>query len=242
MVRALGWQFVRMPGRNVSISVPASELQEVDQILLDFSGETNVSQLQNYSELRSYLNKERIALFHEIVDLLIANDVEFDAKIIGDVGCGMGYLFRRISQVGRPERMTGYDTFFEILDLGKKVCPEANFENKSIYEVDRQHDITFCMEVLEHMVDPGEALQQLDRQTRPDGILVLSVPNGRYDFQESGKIREDGKSYWGHIHFWSPESWLLFLKENISSGNDIKTGLLGKRHLYAIIQKQKNRH
>ena len=201
-----------------------------------------MDQLRQYRDLKSYLNEERISLFHEIVDLAIGHGVKPDDKIIGDVGCGMGYLFRRIGQLSVPEKMIGYDTFSEILELGRLMSPEAAFINKSIYEIERQHDITFCMEVLEHMVDPEEGLRLLYQQTRPCGVLILSVPNGRYDFQESGNMRADGKSYWGHIHFWSSQSWQLFLSKHLPEGTEIKTGPVGTKHLFAIIEKDNQGH
>ena len=48
-----------------------------------------------------------------------------------------------------------------------------------------------------------------------EGVLILTVPNGKID------------TFMGHINFWSPESWAIFLKEH-SSDCEINTFLINK--------------
>jgi 2-polyprenyl-3-methyl-5-hydroxy-6-metoxy-1,4-benzoquinol methylase len=55
------------------------------------------------------------------------------------------------------------------------------------------------MLVIEHIIDPYSAVKNLHNALNDNGILVLTVPNGRRD-----TINE-------HINFWSPESWCGFL-------------------------------
>jgi hypothetical protein len=45
------------------------------------------------------------------------------------------------------------------------------------------------------------------------GVALVTVPNGRLD------------TFDGHINFWSPESWEVFLKQ-MCDGFSIKTGLM----------------
>ena len=54
------------------------------------------------------------------------------------------------------------------------------------------------------------------------GILLVTVPNGRID------------TFAGHINFWSPESWDIFVAEN-SGGFKYSTGEAEKVMLYAIV-------
>lgn len=42
---------------------------------------------------------------------------------------------------------------------------------------DATFDHVFCIEVLEHVPNPFGALSEMHRVLRPDGVLVLSVPN-----------------------------------------------------------------
>jgi SAM-dependent methyltransferase len=41
----------------------------------------------------------------------------------------------------------------------------------------RRFDVVVCWDVLEHLPDPGAALDNLVRATRPGGMLVVKVPN-----------------------------------------------------------------
>ena len=133
--------------------------------------------------------------------------------------------------------MVGYDTYEAMLELAGELVPSADFKALSLFEIDSVYDVIFCMEVLEHMVNPEAGVRHLWNLVEKGGALVLSVPNGRVDFQPSGPIREDGGSYWGHIHFWSPESWKLFLEKNLPKDAEMKTGEFGVKHLFAIIHK-----
>jgi len=56
------------------------------------------------------------------------------------------------------------------------------------------------------------------------GILLITVPNGRND------------TFAGHINFWSPESWDVFIEEN-SGGLEFSTGKVESTLLYAVIYK-----
>jgi len=231
-----GYRIFRIPKRRVQITVPEKELRSIERILREFSAGTSLTELRDLQALQKYLSPERISLFWELVDLCLDQGVSLDDMDITDIGSGMAYLFRRIHQKSRPKRMYGYDTFEEIHELASMICPEGVYLNSSLYEVKDQYDVVFCMEVLEHLVDPEGGMKHLIKCVRESesGYLVLSVPNGRYDFQEAGKIREDKQPYWGHIHFWSPESWHLFIAKFDTRFESFETGLLGQKHLYAI--------
>jgi len=79
-------------------------------------------------------------------------------------------------------------------------------------------------EVLEHILHPVTAFRNLLEIVMAKGILLITVPNGRYE------------TFSGHINFWSPESWDVFISEN-SGGLKYSTGRIEKTLLYAIIYK-----
>jgi 2-polyprenyl-3-methyl-5-hydroxy-6-metoxy-1,4-benzoquinol methylase len=224
-----------MPYRHLHNYLSAEEEREMNGILNRFASSQSDPSLSSVKVLKGYLSRERMNLFCELVDVTLENDMTYEGKSVADVGCGMAYLFRRIGQIGQPQKMVGFDTYEDILPLAKMISPSADYEAKGVFEMRGSYDVVFCMEVLEHMVDPGKAVLKLLEATNPGGHLVLSVPNGRLDFQSAGLIREDGGSYWGHIHFWSPESWKLFLGGFSDQIKTLKTGMIGQKHLYAIL-------
>lgn len=76
------------------------------------------------------------------------------------------------------------------LELARNLLPEVEFRHLDIYTpLEEQFDIVICTCVLEHLLYPDHALHNLVRMLAPQGILILAVPNGRYDF------------FAGHINF-----------------------------------------
>lgn len=184
--------------------------------------------------LKRYLNSARLRYYKNIVHLLPLE--AYHRRRIADVGCGPGYFLKTLSQIViaagyNPAALVGFDYSLAALESARRILPEAEFRYLDIYKpLDEQFDIVICIDVLEHLLYPDRALHNLVQMLAPGGILVLAVPNGRYDH------------FAGHINFWSPESWRVFL-ETACPGYDIQTGvtsngrLAGERHVnYALLK------
>lgn len=87
------------------------------------------------------------------------------------------------------------------------------------------------------MVDPARQIMEMLAAVCPGGRLVLTVPNGRTDRQAAMGKREDGTAYWGHIHFWSPESWPLYIADVVDGHASFSTDVLDSGQNIAIIRK-----
>jgi 2-polyprenyl-3-methyl-5-hydroxy-6-metoxy-1,4-benzoquinol methylase len=149
-----------------------------------------------------YLTADRIAFYDEVAELLRAR-VRVEGRDVADVGCGTGHL---LAELHEAKSRTGYDFSPAALRIARTVCPDAHFEEHDIYDRPlNRFDIVCCCETLEHMFHPARALRSLWDMVREDGVLLLTVPNGRRD------------TTLGHINFWSPESWSVFLAETLSA-------------------------
>jgi 2-polyprenyl-3-methyl-5-hydroxy-6-metoxy-1,4-benzoquinol methylase len=166
----------------------------------------------------------RIQLLKEAIGLLPARGVSYDCKSIADIGCGTGHLLLEVSKVAHGATFTGYEYAEEALKVAKSVMPSCTFGYFDIYEgTPERFDVVFCTEVLEHLLFPDNALRTLLTMLKPGGATVLTVPHGRID------------TYEGHINFWSPESWRVFIESN---ARDLKTEtevMIGGRNLFAIV-------
>lgn len=104
-----------------------------------------------------------------------------------EVGCGLGYMWDRISQVQGSINYTGIEVSEQIIESNAVKWPEAHWHAKSVYnisELNNQFDLVFSMYVLEHLVYPEKALDAMLQAMRPHGKLLLVFP----DFQAKGSF------------------------------------------------------
>jgi len=66
-------------------------------------------------------------------------------------------------------------------------------------------DFVFCSEVIEHLNNPQQALSEINRVLKDQGILLITTPS-KHSFIE--KMRRDPQ----HLHLWSPKEFKLMLK------------------------------
>jgi len=176
--------------------------------------------------MTSYFDRERIDFYKEIVNLVKAKNVFSKEQSIADVGCGTGHLLEYLKREFGFSKATGLDYSSEAIKVAMKKFPHFDFYEFDIYKTwHEKFDLIFCTEVLEHLLYPEEALASLISIMTDSGRLVITVPNGRID------------TFGGHINFWSPESWDVFIKKN-TKGLYSETGLIHNNTAnYAVIKK-----
>ena len=166
-----------------------------------------------YSDIEFVESKLEFAFYDRMINLLRKHGVDYNQKRIADVSCGTGRLLRSMQDKFQPASLTGFEYSENALQHLRSTCGGIEFSYLDIYEgTSRQFDVLFCIEVLEHLLYPDKALRNLIRMLAPSGTALITVPNGRIDTWE------------GHINFWSPESWKVFLEGN-SETCEVTSGL-----------------
>jgi len=166
---------------------------------------------------KRFLSKSVLGRFQETLSIL--------NKSIIDVGCGNGMLLKFLSENFNVSNQTGMEYSEAAIEVAAKLNPEAEYIVHDInLSYPLQYDAVICTEVLEHILYPGNAFKNLLEMLLEGGILLITVPNGRFD------------TYSGHINFWSPESWEVFIAEN-SDNLRYSTGKVDETLLYAVIYK-----
>jgi len=92
--------------------------------------------------------------------------------------------------------LTRYFPAIKQLDLDEKRNPDFLLSVEDMYLIkDESMDVVFCLEVLEHVRNPGKAISEISRVLKPGGRVVGSTPfifpihdapNDYYRFTEHG--------------------------------------------------------
>ena len=121
-----------------------------------------------------------------------------------DVGCGNGTLLR---EIGRqvPVNLTGVDLSEYIVDRNKESFPGIQFYTMDISgnALKEKFDLVICSEVLEHIEDANNALQNLRKMC--GRYLIITVP--------TGPIFPIDKEM-GHIRHYKPHELVASLRQH----------------------------
>lgn len=156
---------------------------------------------------------------HNIIkDILEKHPKEKFPKIL-DVGCASGIvgMIRK-----SPNNVFGIERDEELVKLAKNNCEKVyqidlnNFEKEDIYETN--FDYIFCMDVLEHVMDPEALLKELSGLLSESGYIVISLPNiaqvqfrlkllfGNFDYTEKGVLDKT------HFHLYTYKTAVELIK------------------------------
>lgn len=91
-----------------------------------------------------------------------------------DVPAGQGALAARLLKSGFQVRCC--DLYPEIFRLEGVEIRQGNLDRELPYE-DRSFDYVTCIEGLEHIENPNQAIREFARLLRPGGHLIVSIPN-----------------------------------------------------------------
>ena len=126
-------------------------------------------------------------LIQAVVDLL--GDIPTQGKTLLDVSCKEGDVLRALVPRGFTLRGTNFEPtgppLDEIpIDYGVDLCRQLPYHNESF-------DVVLLIEVIEHLENHRNAIYELARILKPNGVLILTTPNimrlnSRFHFLLSG--------------------------------------------------------
>ncbi|MCM5527274.1 bifunctional 2-polyprenyl-6-hydroxyphenol methylase/3-demethylubiquinol 3-O-methyltransferase UbiG [Parasegetibacter sp. NRK P23] len=99
-----------------------------------------------------------------------------------DVGCGNGVISRSLGEKGFNVR--GIDVSDIAIARAKELnkLPNVKFDVISAEQLvadGNKYHAVICSEVLEHLNEPGKLLKVLNQTLHDDGVLIVTVPNGK---------------------------------------------------------------
>lgn len=111
----------------------------------------------------------------------LTKELKSDSKIL-ELGCGQGKGLKYIvnKSYTKEENIFGIDQSSAAIEFAKLKLPTANLKQGDIYSLDyndNTFDFVLLMEVIEHLENPIEALNEAYRVLKPNGKLIISFPN-----------------------------------------------------------------
>ena len=132
-----------------------------------------------------------------------------------EVGCGSG-AFGALVKQQRGCRYTGVELMEHAAEQARSRLDEvvvANIEQVSLPFPHSSFDCLVCNDVLEHLVDPWNALKTLTGFLRPGGYIVISLPNVRFSevvknlvIRKRWEYEEEGVLDRTHLRFFTESS------------------------------------
>ena len=151
--------------------------------------------------------------------------IEPNSKVL-DVGCAMGILGEYLTCEKKCE-VTGVDVIDEFLESARKkgVYKELFKINLDNYnsELDKYtgyFDYILMADVIEHTYNPKEVIEQLKKLLKPDGKLIMSIPNVSHGSIKLSllanvfRYTEMGLLDKTHIRFFTRETILNLMNES----------------------------
>lgn len=144
-------------------------------------GEIKMGSKQYFDNIASSWNKMRSEYFKDEVRDRILNELDIENKVVGDLGCGTGFVSLGIIRKN-PNIIFAVDQSINMLKELKRESVRQGFNN--IYPVrsaiddlalfDESLDAITINMALHHVVNPEEAIKEMYRVLKYKGKVVIS--------------------------------------------------------------------
>ncbi len=145
------------------------------------------------------------------------------APSVLEIGCGAGATLQWLRDSGRAGQTTGIELAADAAAVARGRVDhllEGPLERHLPALPPGGFDLVLCLDVLEHLVDPWEAMRGLHSLVRPGGTVIVSLPNvrnhrvvlplllrGRFEYREAGIMDRT------HLRFFSRHGAVQLLEQ-----------------------------
>lgn len=123
----------------------------------------------------------------------VANDAERKLRVL-DYGCAHGHYTIPLAKAWPHCDFTGMDVSIRAVQAFTKWAQRDGVSNAvAVQGIAPPHDVTYDVilagEVLEHVRDPYSLLEKFRASLAPDGLLIITVPTGRWEHSGTVEFR-----------------------------------------------------
>lgn len=142
-----------------------------------------------------------------VLDQIVRQSVSDNGTVL-DIGCGVGDNLKLVYRENLVFKGLEYSA--NSLARARRVLPnDVEMKQGSAVDIPFQSssaDLMMCIEVLEHIPDQYQALREMHRVLKPEGLLIVSVPYRRWF--------PSYYTYMGHIRHYTREELQQLLTES----------------------------
>jgi SAM-dependent methyltransferase len=138
-------------------------------------------------------NRMTIRLINKIL-----KNQDKESKIL-DLGCGTGQLAFILGKEGFD--VTGADYSPKIVDIANSIAKKSNL-NVKFFVADAQkyykknaYDVVICSEVLEHLKNDKQVVDNIFKSLKPNGIVILTGPHDMKQWRELDVYHQHYRRY-----------------------------------------------
>ncbi|MBI4058838.1 class I SAM-dependent methyltransferase [Candidatus Microgenomates bacterium] len=131
------------------------------------------------------------------------------AEVILDIGCADGTFTKVVWEKTKAKKLIGIDVLKSSIEYAKKRFKNNNGMEFHVADAHNlpfktgEFDAVFCLEALEHVIDPLRVLQEIHRVLKNGGYAIVLVPSENWLFHSVVWPlwqKWPGKNIWQHTH------------------------------------------
>ena len=132
----------------------------------------------------------------------IVDEVPIGSGSVLEIGCAGGRTGEALKTEGRARWVTGIELIGIAAEQARSVLDQVligSVEQMDLPFTEEQFDVVILADVLEHLIDPWAALRRIMPYLKPNGLMVVSLPNvrnwrvlmplffwGKWEYQDAG--------------------------------------------------------
>jgi 2-polyprenyl-3-methyl-5-hydroxy-6-metoxy-1,4-benzoquinol methylase len=165
--------------------------------------------------------------YHKVIsDLVVKYSKEGDDFL--DIGCGIGQLCALVDEKSNSTRHIHIADAYPICleETATRITPASQYhiDEKDfdiVQKIDKKFDVVVMSHVLEHMLNPVQAVKDALSLVKEGGHLIMAVPNPARPNVLISNITKTHYVNRGHVVTWDMSHWINFL-ENILGLNVVE--------------------
>lgn len=173
----------------------------------------------SYGNLQKYRNPNPLQryLLQQFLTRVRAMAGPLQGQAVLDIGCAEGFVLHDLTRQPHENPLVGVDMDLPALQRGQEWHPDISFCRGNALALpfpDGAFDLVLCLEVLEHLATPQQALREIERVTRHRALI--SVPHEPFfrlaNLARGKHLRRLGNDP-EHVNHWGAAGFRRLLEE-----------------------------